>query len=189
MALVVAVAALLSTSCSIGAGDPSAQYFRTTKLVANPPPAVVENSNQSLATQAVVRGQLPMPNRRLTPGVVGVTDLTTVCRQGKHIKGLFSRKNPAISLADQQLVFSEYGIPLAEQKRYGLDFLVPQLLGGANTPANIWPIKKSGAIGFHEKERLSVRLHIVVCHGELPLADAQQEVAADWGKLYVKYGG
>lgn len=185
--LLLAVIALLPTSCIFGPADPSAQYFPASRPAANPAP-VVDASNQSLAIQAVIRGQLPMPNPKLTPGAVASTDLTAVCRQSKHIKGLFSRKNPAISLADEQAAFAEYGIPLAEQKRYGLDFLVPQLLGGANTLSNIWPVKKSGAVGFHEKERLGLRLHIVVCHGELPLTQAQQQVAADWGKLYVKYG-
>ena len=39
------------------------------------------------------------------------------------------------------------------------------------------------------KDRLENTLHKLVCAEKLPLAQAQQEVAADWTKAYVKYVG
>jgi len=178
-------ALLLLSSCGFGPADPSAQYFPTSRLAPNPSPQVVAQ-DPSVALQAIIRGQLAMPNPKLTPGQVAITDVTTVCAQNKRVKGLFSRVNPTMSLSEQQAVFAEYGIALNKEKLYSLDFLVPQLLGGANTVQNIWPIKN--IVAFHEKERLGLLMHIVVCHGEIPLATAQQDIATDWGKLYIKYG-
>lgn len=186
LAVLAGAIALIASSCGFGPADPSAQYFPNSRLQPKPLPQVASNFDPSVSLQTIIRGQLAMPNAKLTPGAVAITDLATVCSQGKKVKGLFSSRNPAISLSEQQAVFAEYGIPPLQQKKYGLDFLVPQLLGGANTVSNIWPIKS--VVAFHEKERLGVLMHIVVCHGDMPLAAAQQQIALDWGKLYVRYG-
>jgi hypothetical protein len=186
LAIFIAVVAVLASSCGFGPADPSAQYFPSSRLEAKPLPQVVSNVDQSVSLTAILRGQLAMPNAKLTPGEVAITDLAAVCLQGKKIKGTYSTRNPAISLSEQQAVFAEYGIAPAQQHKYALDFLVPQLLGGANSVLNIWPIKS--VVAFHEKERLGVLMHIVVCHGDMPLADAQKQIATDWERLYVRYG-
>jgi hypothetical protein len=52
--------------------------------------------------------------------------------------------------------------------------------------ANLWPVPVND-VGFHEKERLNYKLRLVVCRGELPLDQAQQQIAQDWYSLWVKY--
>jgi hypothetical protein len=93
-----------------------------------------------------------------------------------------------VSPADQQAIFDEYHIPAANTKHYGLDFLVPLQLGGANARANMWPVSTSHGVGFHEKEVLNIRLHELVCRRDLQLDQAQKAVAADWVKLWLVYG-
>jgi hypothetical protein len=43
-------------------------------------------------------------------------------------------------------------------------------------------------VSFHQKEVLNQRMHTLVCHGEMPLAQAQHEMATDWVGLWAKYG-
>jgi hypothetical protein len=119
------------------------------------------------------------PNQRLTPGVVALRDLTTVCQQPK-------RTRAPIPYAQQLSVLSEYRITSWNASNYGLDFLVPVQLGGAAVMGNIWPAALSG-IGFHEKEQVNYRMRLLVCQGGMPLGEAQREIAADWYSLWVKY--
>lgn len=70
---------------------------------------------------------------------------------------------------------------------YEEDHLVPLSLGGhPKDPANLWPEPWPSAI---VKDRLEVRLHNLVCDGQLPLAEAQHEIALDWKAAYEKYVG
>ena len=85
-------------------------------------------------------------------------------------------------------MFNEYRLGPQESKHYGLDFLIPIQLGGANTMANIWPMPLNRGLSFHQKEVLNIRMHIVVCHGEMAIAQAQQAFSTDWVKLWVLYG-
>jgi hypothetical protein len=120
--------------------------------------------------------------------VVATSDLTTVCRGPKRIRGLFTPTGPLISATDQQAVLAAYNIAPANAKHYAFDFLVPLQLGGANARANIWPASMSHGVGFHEKEVLNIRLHDLVCRRSIPLDVAQKEVAADWVKLWLNFG-
>jgi hypothetical protein len=84
-------------------------------------------------------------------------------------------------------VLAAYKIPSQDAGQYGLDYLVPLDLGGSTSQANLWPASTKG-IGYHEKETLNVRLHTLVCQGQLPLGQVQQELIADWYSLWLRYG-
>lgn len=172
--------------------DPSAAYFPSTAAHApTPDPSAgqgaVDTTSGAAATR-LLHGAVSRPDPKLTPGVVAVADLTTVCRGPKRVRGLFTPTSPLVSPAEQQAIFAEYRISAVNSKHYGLDFLVPLQLGGANVRANIWPASNSHGVGFHEKEVLNIRLHELACRRQLPLDQAQKAVAADWVKLWLLYG-
>jgi hypothetical protein len=188
--MLFAVVALLSTAC---AADPSAQYFSTNLQAATPPPLPDSSSTAPTAqrSSSTIKGPVARPDHKLTPGVLASTSEATVCAASRKVVKAFSPRNPSISLADAQAVFAAYRIAPALQLHYGLDFLVPLQLGGANVRANIWPMQIVGSgrgAGFHEKEVLNIRLHVLVCHGQMPLAQAQKNVMSDWVTLWVNYG-
>ena len=90
-------------------------------------------------------------------------------------------------------MFARYG--LTEPRRYDpdgavVDHLVPLELGGSNDFTNLWP-QSEHATGLDAatKDRLENRLHALVCAGELPIAEAQHEIAADWIAAYRRYVG
>jgi hypothetical protein len=187
----VALAFVVGLDFVLGPPDPSARYFPNGKIVANH--AATADLSIKRATGPVANrvptGPVARPNSLLTPGVVATTNLAAVCALPRHIHGLFSRHNKQIPLDQQQAVFTAYKIPPLRQNNYGLDLLIPIQLGGAITPANIWPMNPMhGSVSFHEKEILNQRMHTLVCHGEMPLAKAQQEMARDWVGLWITYG-
>ena len=178
-AALLAALVVLTAGCAAGrpsSADPSARYFPEPEPTASfPVPADVGNE---LADPAGV-GPVARPNQRLTPGVVALHDLTTVCQQPK-------RTRAAIPYAQQLSVLGEYRIASWNASNYGLDYLVPLQLGGAAVMGNIWPAALTG-VGFHEKEQLNYRMRLLVCQGSMPLGDAQKEIATDWYSLWVKY--
>lgn len=180
---------ILSTGCT---NDPSAQYF-VDRPAATPPPVIDSSAGATVAAHAqmTLHGPVSKPNPALTPGAVATKSTATVCSSSRKVVAAFSPRNPAVSLADQQTVFANYKIAAPLQGHYGLDYLVPLQLGGANVTANIWPVMIVGSrrgAGFREKQVLNIRLHVLVCHGEMPLAQAQESVASDWVKLWLIYG-
>jgi hypothetical protein len=126
-------------------------------------------------------GPVSRPNPSLTPGAVAQHDVTVICQDSKR------STHPPIPSSWDQAIFGEYNIAQKDQGRYRFDYLVPLQLGGANALPNLWPVTER-SIGFHEKERLNARLRIAVCQGEVPLAQAQHDIAADWYTLWTKYG-
>jgi hypothetical protein len=70
-----------------------------------------------------------------------------------------------------------------------LDHEIPIGLGGATSTSNLWPQPRDGDAGADKKDELEERLHDTVCAGQLPLAQAQDEIATDWLAAYRKYVG
>jgi len=181
LTVLAAILAALTVSCApTESGDPSAPYFPTSRPTAPATPVVDPAATLPAAAGVAPRGPVARPNPTLTPGVVAVRDVTAICQQPK-------RTRAAIPFAQQQAIFNEYGISAQDSHKYGLDYLVPLQLGGATVNANLWPAAMRG-IGFHEKQQLNARLRILVCRGEMPLAQAQQGIAADWYVLWLRYG-
>ena len=65
-----------------------------------------------------------------------------------------------------------------------MDYLITPELGGATTIRNLWPDHIISVWNAHVKDDLENRLHRMVCSGELDLATAQRDIAANWIAAY-----
>jgi hypothetical protein len=170
----------LTLACGPATADPSAPYFPTSRPTPPAAPAVDPAAGLPVQRATTASGPVARPNPRLTPGVVASHDAVAVCQQPK-------RTRAAIPFSQQQLIFQAYGIPAQDTHKYALDYLVPLQLGGSTANANLWPAATRG-IGYHEKQQLNARLRILVCRGELDLAQTQQSIASDWYTAWLRYG-
>jgi hypothetical protein len=124
-----------------------------------------------------------LPDRRCSPGAYydGLTE-AVLCSAGFHTSEI--RDVPE---SEKHAVEVAYGLP---PKPYGstleIDHIVSLELGGSNDIANLYPER---APGFHAKDRLENRLHELVCSGQIALAAAQEQIAADWETLYQRVFG
>lgn len=85
-----------------------------------------------------------------------------------------------------------YGYNDMRLRDYEEDHLISIGIGGSPTASqNLWPEPHHviGGWGSYAKDRLEDRLHTLVCHGRLPLAQAQQDIASDWIAAYKRYVG
>ena len=71
-----------------------------------------------------------------------------------------------------------------------VDHLIPLELGGANDIRNLWPEPFDGTVwNAHVKDRLETFLHRQVCENDMPLRQAQNEIASNWIDAYRRYLG
>ncbi|OYU22916.1 MAG: hypothetical protein CFE42_08775 [Ralstonia sp. PBBBR1] len=85
-----------------------------------------------------------------------------------------------------------YGYADKRLRDYEEDHLVALEIGGSPDSAkNLWPQPRHviGNWGSLAKEKLENRLHTLVCHRKIPLAQAQWETAHDWIAAYKRYVG
>lgn len=136
-----------------------------------------------------------LPSPVLTPGKwhVPSTPLETLCKPG-YTSGIdvdgHKVRNVSESLKDQ--VFKAYGLDPAKivKHNYEIDHLISLELDGENNIANLWPESYvTEPWNAHKKDTLENRLHFLVCHGSLPLADAQKAISTDWIAAYKQYVG
>jgi hypothetical protein len=129
-----------------------------------------------------------LPRRELTPGAIDprVTQDNirgTICRRGytASVRPPFKYTN-----AMKHRLMRAYGVT-GSIHDYELDHIVPQELGGCPTcEANLWPEPRNVFPGANEKDEVETYLHDQVSSGEMPLAKAQREIAADWCAVYRK---
>lgn len=186
--LIALIVLMLAVACG---GDPSAPYFQAQHNASHGTSLDATAADQVIGATVDPRqlhGQVDRPDPKLTPGAVATTDLAAVCRLPKRVHAAFTLRDPLIAPAMQQAVMSEYNIAPSRAMHYGLDFLVPLQLGGANVRANIWPISDAHGVGFREKQILNIRLHVLVCERQMPLDQAQKAVASDWVNLWLRFG-
>jgi hypothetical protein len=186
LALAAAATAVL-VSCS---PDPSAPYFPSAAATPDSPAKVLAQASvpSPSAGVPIPTGTIARPDPKLTPGATATTDVAAICHQSSHAKGIFSPRSRLVSAADQSAVFSAYHISPTQAKHYGLDFLIPLQLGGANSRANLWPMPLNRGLNFHQKQVLNIRVHVLVCHGEMRIDQAQRAFETDWVKLWSQYG-
>ena len=120
-----------------------------------------------------------LPDPIMTPGEVATSDLNVVCHQR-------TRERRSVPTSRCDAVFRAYSIPDTPVARYSYecDHLVPLALGGSNAAVNLWPQPDVEAA---RKDRLEVEMQRLVCSGELPLPQAQREIADDWTLAYARY--
>ncbi|OZB57107.1 MAG: hypothetical protein B7X35_02670 [Halothiobacillus sp. 14-56-357] len=144
---------------------------------------------------AVAPESQAMPNPKLTPGAISsaVTQQNldeTICRRGGYTKSIRPEEACTERLKREQI--REYGYSDTRQYDYEEDHLISLELGGSpDSPKNLWPEPHHviGGWGSYAKDKLENRLHALVCHGEISLAQAQHEIATDWISSYKTHIG
>jgi len=144
---------------------------------------------------AVAPDSAALPNPKLTPGALNpaVTQLDldeTICRRGGYTKSIRPPENYTHDLKVKQI--REYGYSDTRLYDYEEDHLISLELGGSpDSSKNLWPEPHHviGGWGSYAKDKLENRLHALVCHGEISLAQAQHEIATDWISSYKAHIG
>jgi len=141
-------------------------------------------------TNTFIQNRLPsaqtalrlLPDRALTPGAIQAVDLTEVClTQPEDL-------DPAVPLSVRKTVFQEYGMNVAKDNDYQVDYLINPQLGGTRDIRNLWPEPYGSTVwNAHAKDALEDRLQHMVCNRQIDLASAQREIATDWITAYKKY--
>jgi hypothetical protein len=122
-----------------------------------------------------------LPQRTLTPGAVVPVAVDKLC-------GTSAVDNdPPVTPTLRQAVFKEYGLPNSSRVAYELDYLITPALGGSDDIKNLWPQPYSSTWNARVKDQLEDHLHELVCQGQVQLATAQKEIAADWISAYKRY--
>ena len=120
---------------------------------------------------------LPDPNctpGAISPKVTQDTLVTTICRTG-YTKSI--RPPASITEIEKHENAAAYGYS-GSLKDVEYDHLVPLEIGGdPNDPRNLWI--EPGA-SPNPKDGVESRLHELVREGTVPLAAAQEAIAADW---------
>ncbi len=120
-----------------------------------------------------------LPDPTCTPGAISPqvtpdTLYTTICHKG-YTRSI--RPPKAITEAEKQANAAAYGYT-GSLSGVEYDHLVPLALGGdPNDPRNLWV--EPGA-SPNPKDDVESELQDLVCQGRVPLAAAQQAIAADW---------
>lgn len=118
------------------------------------------------------------------------TDVGLVCTPG------YARSVRHVDGWTRAEVLQRYGMAMpGSREAYAadgivVDHLVPLELGGSNDVRNLWPqTGHRNGLGARSKDRLERRLHALVCAGEVPITQAQHDIAADWIGAYRRYMG
>ncbi len=127
-----------------------------------------------------------LPDKACTPGAtdprVTQADIqSTIC-----VKGYTQTVRPPVAVTEKikQERIQAYG-DTDSLKNYELDHLIPLELGGCpDCLANLWPEPYNIVLGAHEKDQVENYLHDQVCAGQIPLTQAQNEIATDWSAIY-----
>ncbi len=169
-----------------GSATPSHQPSPSANLKVSPrtatPPAT---SAASPARVRVVAGVV-LPDPRRTPGsrFAGATT-AQICRVG------YSAGVRSVSEATRRAVYASYGVAWTSRGGYEVDHLIALELGGDNSIANLWPEPQNtdSRAGYATKDGVENHLNALVCAGKVPLATAQNAIAANWYTAYERYRG
>jgi hypothetical protein len=129
-----------------------------------------------------------MPDSKLTPGLVDpALTAQVLCAPGFSTSTIRN-----VTESTKKQVYARYGIQPKQGYCSGpqfceVDHLISLEIGGKNDIQNLWPQPYDGTWSAYMKDQLENKLHKMVCSGQLPLAQAQKEIAADWRVAYQKY--
>ena len=182
---VLALACLLSLSCSPGTSSTSAPAAEGN----TPLSSAAETVSPAAATTEPAAGARPAitsrtpgiayPDPSLTPGDTLPVTATQVCNPG------YAARVRAVSTETKSMVYAEYYIASHPTGAYEVDHLIALELGGSNDIKNLWPEPAAPRPGFHEKDQLENTLHALVCDGRMALSPSQHELASDWYAAYL----
>ncbi len=126
----------------------------------------------------------PLPDPQMTPGDVLTTDRNVICVPG------YTKTVRDVPQSVKNQVYQQYGVVSHDPHEYEVDHLISLELGGSNSIRNLWPESYvTQPLNAHVKDKLENKLHDLICSGQIPVEQAQKEIAADWIKAYEKYVG
>jgi len=147
------------------------------------------NASQQTFTEPMAGPPWIYPDPGRTPGAAN-PDITqsnireTICN---HDWSTQSIRPPALytsKLKRQQM--SEWKVA-GSPTDYEEDHLISLELGGSPTdPRNLWPEAYNPKPGAREKDVVENYLHKQVCAGTMTLSEAQQAIATDWYRVYLR---
>ena len=123
-----------------------------------------------------------LPDPACTPGVTNPSVNQANIDQTICTRGWTSTVRPPESYTEKlkREQMDSYGDP-GSMSGYEEDHLIPLELGGSPAdPKNLWP--EPGA-SPNPKDDVEYAANRAVCRGEMPLAQAQREIATDWVSL------
>lgn len=120
----------------------------------------------------------------LNPDVSQDTIQQTICQKGysSTVRTSTSYTNPI-----KYRLMRQEGIPESEASEWALDHKIPISLGGH--PRKLENLQLLTKHDNSRKSRIEVKLLCYVCVGQMPLAQAQQEIAGGWQAAYRRYSG
>lgn len=121
-----------------------------------------------------------LPVAALTPGAVSTLTAAELCAG--------TRTSRVVTADVRRRVLIGYGMERTPPDAYELDALVTPELGGTTAPENLWPQRyRSPAWNAHVKDALERLFAEKVCNDDMPLAQAQREMATDWVAAYKRH--
>jgi hypothetical protein len=142
------------------------------------------NILSAILAPLAVTGTLPPVPGAINPEVTQANIQTTICVPG-YSKTIRPPVRYTNALKRKQM--AQYHVYLTT-KEVEEDHLIPLSVGGhPSSPNNLWPEPWTGPWNARMKDQLEVKLHNMVCNGEVPLAVAQQAFATNWIQAYQKY--
>lgn len=122
-----------------------------------------------------------LPDKTKTPGEIFPVTKEEICVPG------YAGKARLVPQSRKKAVYALYGVD-KNSDRFEVDHLISLQLGGSNSIKNLWPQSYSmKEFNAFKKDKLENKLHDMVCSGEIPLVQAQKEIADNWIKSYCKY--
>lgn len=141
---------------------------------ASPPPVAAK------PLPSVAARKPPVPaSRRHNPNVRQATVRHTVCTGG------YSRQVRRRLKREKRRLMADAGIPWSEAGAWRLDHRVPLCLGGSTRDRSNMILQPKAEAA--RKDRLELKLHCLVCSGQVTLAEARSRIAGDWQAAYHRY--
>ncbi len=180
--IVLCAACAATTPTTPDAGPSSARSPAAPVSFSEASNHVIQRQPPAGSCHAIGSGLYERPDPSCTPGALNpaVTQATihrTICVDGWTDT---VRPPESITEPEKEASLAAYG-ETGSLGEYEYDHFVPLELGGAtNDPRNLWP--EPGA-SPNPKDGVEDALRREVCAGQLTLAEAQHEIAADWTAL------
>jgi hypothetical protein len=136
-------------------------------------------------TVGAANAQAIAPDTTITPGAVRTTDAFDVCSHGTAQLRHMTRER-----SDE--ILAAYGLPGGRHEAFEIDHLIPLSIGGSDTDQNLWPEPRrmiETEWSAERKDGLEMRLHNLVCTGQLEITVAQRAIADDWTEAWTRYVG
>jgi hypothetical protein len=144
------------------------------------------NPFTALFAPLAIAGTLPNVPGAIDPNVTQANIQSTICVSG-YTKTVRPPARYTNALKREQMERGHIGLTT---KQIEEDHLIPLAIGGNPTDHNnLWPEPRTGPWNAATKDRLEVKLHTLVCNGQVSLGTAQQAIAKNWIQAYQQYVG